>query len=274
MVSIETTTETHGGITLVTVRLTGDGVARRVRVRHRLDGPVWPPRSRGVPAPGWDERGYEGIVPADGRLALGYATPAPPDGSPVSLEEGDVVRDADESIDPADVFRRLGDPAPPRGAVPLPTAAAESVPANPDQSDEHDEVPSPAEPNDTGAADSHDTGDPTGPDMEPGPARSDGSTASPRDDHAGGDTTADPVVAWLDRVEARVTTVERLDAADSVSDLTAALSATGGLEASERAVRATAADRRRLLAVADRARHLADRIESTDPDLRAAERVR
>jgi hypothetical protein len=249
MVSIDTNTRVIDGVTLVTVHLTGDGVARRIRLVHRLDGAVWPPRREGEPEPGWDERGYEGVVPAEGLLALGYATPAPPEQDPVSVEAATPVRsDADSSTidEPAGVLQRLGDPLPPRDAVPLSSA---------DDTDHRVDGE---------------------PDNRPGTELA-VSTRSKHDEGTDFDSdelVPDPVTGWLGRVEQRVAIVEQLDAAESVPDATAAVRSAGGLEPARRARRATEADRRRLLAVADRAERLAERIETTDPPLATLERLR
>lgn len=248
MVTVESGATAVDGVTLVTVRVSGDGVARRVRVEQRLDGPVWPPRREGRPVAGWDETGYEGTVPAEGRLVLGYATPAPPDSPPVSVEEGAVVEETDAAgiaDDPTAVLQRLGDPSPPRDAVSLPDSDAGTPTSTGDRAPD----------------------EPTGTD-ERGPERESAQTRTARDGRA-----ADPVTAWLDRVEDRVRTVERLDAIETVPDASEAVGATGGLAACRRTTRASEADRRRLLAVAARARRLADRIESTDPPIETLERL-
>lgn len=106
-------------VRLVTVELRNpDPVDRRVRVDNRLDGPVLPPRRAGVPDPGWDRDGFTGVVPAGGRLPVGYACPAPPRRPPVSVvDEG---RAAGEPTDDtaAAAVRGLADPRPPADAVP------------------------------------------------------------------------------------------------------------------------------------------------------------
>jgi hypothetical protein len=114
-------------VTLVTVDLRNPSpVDRRVRVTNRLDGPVLPPRRAGVPAAGWDESGFAGVVPAGGRRALGYACPASPRRPPVSvIDEG---RSSDEPTDAvADAVRALGDPRPPGDAVPTPGSAGDGI---------------------------------------------------------------------------------------------------------------------------------------------------
>ncbi len=111
------------GVTLVYLHLHNDEPEpRRVRVANRLDGPVWFPRRRGVPAAGWDEGGFEDVLAAGATRALGYATPAPPADPPatVAWTERAASTEPPESreTDPAAVVRRHGDPRPPRDAVP------------------------------------------------------------------------------------------------------------------------------------------------------------
>ncbi|MBO4247858.1 hypothetical protein IL252_08535 [Halomicrobium sp. IBSBa] len=256
MVSVDASATAIDGVTLVTVSLASDGPARRVRVEQRLDGPVWPPRCEGEPERGWDESGYEGVVPADGRLALGYATPAPPAQQPVVVEEREVVPDTADAADEdaTTVLQRLGDPSPPRDGVPEPAAVRADPRPDCDTATAAEETPD-------------------APDHSPSPEHRvrDESTAQTVPDRRAGST--DPVTDWLDGVEERVTTLERLDAVETVPEATTALQSTGGLAAGRRSARACAADRRRLLAVADRARRLADRIEATDPPLSSLERL-
>lgn len=131
MVSLSWTTRRQGGVTLVEVRVAADR-ARRVRLANCLDGPVWPPRRQGIPEAGWDEDGVEVDVPADGQVALGYATPADPADPPVEVARTDPVAPTegfggradvpDIEPTPAGVVRALGDPRPPRDAVPAPDA--------------------------------------------------------------------------------------------------------------------------------------------------------
>jgi len=110
-------------VTLVTVDIRNPSpVDRRVRVSNCLDGPVMPPRRAGVPAPGWNENGFEGVVPAEGRRTLGYACPAPPRRLPVSVvDAGRTDDDGADAVDAVtDAVRELGDPRPPSDAVPMP----------------------------------------------------------------------------------------------------------------------------------------------------------
>jgi len=112
-------TSLDGGVVLVTVDLRNRSpVDRRVRVTNRLDGPVLPPRRQGVPESGWDDEGFEGVVPAGGRRSLGYACPAPVTRPPVAVtDEGRA--DGDDAADASAVAaRELGDPRPPSDAIP------------------------------------------------------------------------------------------------------------------------------------------------------------
>jgi hypothetical protein len=128
--NVEWTTRTNDHVTLVEVIVTNDGPPRRVRISNELDGPVWPPRTQGIPAPGWNEHGYEGRV--KNRRVLGYSTPAPAVEPPVSVEwlesageekqqfnRHPSVPSIDPDPTPNSVSRALGDPRPPRDAVPV-----------------------------------------------------------------------------------------------------------------------------------------------------------
>jgi hypothetical protein len=89
----------------------------RFRVEHALDGPLWPPRTRGVPEAGWDSNGYEGTLEAGAHLALGYATPASPSDPPARLVWAEPAGDRDVGPDGESTRRRFADPRPPRSVV-------------------------------------------------------------------------------------------------------------------------------------------------------------
>lgn len=129
---VEWTTTRERGVTLVSAVLRSER-PRRVRVRPTVAGPVWPPRSDGVPVDGWNDGTFEGVV--DGRCALGFATPANDtgeDGTPPErpvdvtwLGPANRTPTFDRHPDvpsveatPSGVVRALGDPLPPRDAVP------------------------------------------------------------------------------------------------------------------------------------------------------------
>ncbi|KAB1197507.1 MULTISPECIES: hypothetical protein [Haloferax] len=116
-------------VVLVTVTFENtDSVAQRVRLRNRLDGPVLPPRRAGVPEPGWDDDGFEGAVPAESTVALGYASPIDGDSTPSSDTDPESVVDIDvlgrnpdtdtAAVSSTDAIRRLGPSRPPADAVP------------------------------------------------------------------------------------------------------------------------------------------------------------
>ncbi|WP_135824888.1 DUF7857 domain-containing protein [Halorussus ruber] len=136
MVELDSRVETRDGVALVelVVRNPTD-TARRFRVGNLLDGPLWPPRSRGVPEAGWDDGGFEGVVPAEERRALGYASPLSGGARSDSLPEppaeivwteraGETEAGNDASFaaeaTPEGVVRSLGDHRPPADAVPTP----------------------------------------------------------------------------------------------------------------------------------------------------------
>lgn len=238
MVSIACDATERDGVTLVTARIDGDGTSRRVRVVNRLDGPVWPPRRRGVPETGWDDDGYEGVVPAGGTVGLGYASPAPPADPPLELVEADPVDDPEPRTGDSTAraaVRDLGDPSPPRDAVPEPAVTEASL--------------------------DDDTDDPG-----PRSATARAPSATP------GELPAD-VADWLDAVEDRVTTAERLAAAETLPAATAALGAAGGLDATEALVEDLDDDVRALEALTDRSRDLADRAAAADVPLATLERI-
>ena len=108
----------EAGVTFVAVRVRADA-PERVRVVNELDGPVWPPRTNGVPDHGWTDHGYETTVEPDAPVALGYATPAPPREPAVSV----TAADGDLGTEP-NPARDLPDPRPPRDAVPAPVPEA------------------------------------------------------------------------------------------------------------------------------------------------------
>jgi len=121
-----TSLDGRADVTLVTVEVRNpSSVPRRVRVTNRLDGRVLPPRRDGVPESGWDEEGFEGVVPSDGRRVLGYACSAPSCRPPVSVTDEGRAADAEESATAATVLRELGDARPPADALPSATNATE-----------------------------------------------------------------------------------------------------------------------------------------------------
>ncbi|MFC7212166.1 hypothetical protein ACFQL3_16980 [Natronoarchaeum sp. GCM10025321] len=144
MPTISWTQRRENGVTLVeaVIQSTTPTGPTTVALESRLSGPVWPPRSEGVPVAGWDGPRYETTVEGESRVAVGFASPAEPCEPPVELVESAPATAIEESTDAdaADVLRALGDPTPPRGAVPtslpeesLPTATVEAEHTDDDQ---------------------------------------------------------------------------------------------------------------------------------------------
>lgn len=235
MVSLTCSARAHDGVTLVTARLDGGGATQRVRLTNRLDGPVWPPRRQGIPEAGWDEECFETVVPADGTVAVGYASPAPPAETPLVVVDREVVAgdEPDEPVTAADALRSLGDPTPPRDAVPIPID--ESA-----RSGEPSRRSAPSDANDVSRPD----------------------TAAP-----------DAVEAWFATVEERLALAERLAEAESLPEVTDALRQVGDLADAESLVEDVSADADALETVARRAGGLADRAAETDVPLTTLERI-
>lgn len=229
-----TNTRRVAGVTFVTCRLSS-GRPRSVCLRNELDGPVWPPRKRGVPAAGWDEEGVTATV--EGTVGVGYACPAPPTDPPATVVES---RPADETTaepTPGDVVRALGDPAPPRDAV-----AVDQPPGT----------------NPTATRDA-----------EPAPNESDRDGADALFDR---DPGAGAVESWLDAVEERVERMESLADAETLPEATGALRAAGGLDGAAALTERVGQDREALAAFALRADELRER-GAADPDLETLRRL-
>lgn len=129
MVDLDWRVDARDGASLVELRVTNPSrTARRVRIANRLDGEVWPPRREGVPEAGWDDGGFEGVVAAGERRALGYASPAPAADPPAEVvwseragasAGGGDPDSSDVEATPEGVVRSLGAARPPADAVPL-----------------------------------------------------------------------------------------------------------------------------------------------------------
>ncbi|WP_367176865.1 hypothetical protein [Haloarcula rubripromontorii] len=240
MVTFDCRAERVDGVTLVTATVGDIPEPTRITVRNRLDGPLWPPRTQGVPEAGWSEDGFEGVV-RPGTHALGYATPALPADQPAELVRAEPAPDtatADERLDSAAaVLRELGDPSPPADAVP--TAEPVHVPQTasagpPDLTPERDIEPQPEgshQPAESGTASGH------RPDQQ----------------------LPDAVSQWLETVARRVDCAERLAEAESLSAATAAVRAVDDLSGVRTVAARGDTDEQMLRALARRAERLADR---------------
>jgi len=234
MATLDWHTTGQEGVTLVHLLVTSEAT-ERVRVDNCLDGPVWPPRSQGVPEAGWDSEGYEGVVDADGRLLLGYATPSDPADPPARLASAERVEETVDAVTAREVVRTLGDPRPTRDAIPGEAGGNAHVSAEPgDGSDE--------------------TGQST--------ARAGPRSGLPPD-----------AEAWFAEVTERIEDAERLARAGSVPEATAAVDAVGGSAAVTELGERLERDHERLDGVAERSRALADRIESVDVSVETLRRL-
>lgn len=121
MVELDSRVRRYGEVTLVEVVVENDDeVPRRVRIASELDGAVWPPRTKGLPTAEWDGETLAVSLDPDERRSFGFASPAPPADPPVRIDEERAVADGGATVTAADVVRTLGDPRPPRDAVPEP----------------------------------------------------------------------------------------------------------------------------------------------------------
>ncbi len=124
MPELSWTQRRENGVTLVeaVIESTAPTGEAAIALRSTLSGPVWPPRSQGVPMAGWDGDRYETTVESGCRVAVGFASPGEPCEPPIEIVESEPVArvddDKDEAVDAADVLRALGDPTPPRRAIP------------------------------------------------------------------------------------------------------------------------------------------------------------
>jgi hypothetical protein len=301
MVTLRWSTESrsgpHGTVTLVELVVENPAeTATRVRIGNRLDGPVWPPRTDGVPEAGWDDGGFEGVVDGGDRRSLGYASPGDGDGPPVEvvwteraetppedrvssdppggagLDPDDVAVDAEPTARGA--IRTLDDPRPPGDAVPLPTDEPSGEGSKEgDETGDHGERQ--AAPDDGPTAPVADEDDAermddarrvvddgvreTGEDDPTAAAEACGAEVAEDDD------LPDPVAAWLDAVEERVERRETLADAESLAAATEAVEDEGGLTATETLLATTGDDRAALRAFEARAADLRERADAEVP---------
>jgi hypothetical protein len=233
-VQTETTVTIVGGVALVSVTLDNDtAAALRVRVENDIDGPALPPRQDGVPVAGWDSDRFTGVVPADGRLGVGYACPVAEtnaaavrtDDGPVSVE---ILGPADEGTsdpkppDPvAATVRSLGRAAPPVDAIPEKIETAVSEP------------------------------------------RAGRSTQSEPD--ATSARTPQPALGWLDAVERQIELAERLTDA-SADEAAAAIEDCGGIDNAATLPAELDGHLDALHSIGERIDDLASRAAAAEPD--------
>ncbi|MFD1586220.1 hypothetical protein ACFR9U_04445 [Halorientalis brevis] len=282
MVSLVCTTAETDGVTLVTGRIENPDRPRRVRLENELDGPVWPPRRRGVPAAGWTDAGFECVLAADETRGVGYACPAPAEEPPLVVAEADPVDpDADASAfeprgpvpsveeTPAGVVRALGSPRPPRDAVPVPDATAERDGPVAETMEATQDDP-PETPPSAGSATPADRS------PEQSTARSESETPPGTADGGGHsvETRVEAVEAWFAGVEARLDLAAELSGTTRLPVVADALDRAGGVAGVRDVDAQLDEDAEALRRVAERARTLADRAESATIPLAELDRLR
>ena len=239
MASLDWHATSHETVTLVELLVTSDA-PERVRVENCLDGPVWPPRRQGVPAEGWSEEGFEGRVGPDDRLVLGYASPAAPADPPARIASVESVTATDEEpreMTAHDVVRTLGDPAPPREAVPTP-----------DTKDRENPGPDGDVPTDDPADDTD---------------RSSHTRSTARDSPDCGELPP-AVESYLGEVAARLEDAERLGKPATAGEASDALAAVGGPDQAGAIQAQLRADREALADLIAQCERLAARIDAVD----------
>ncbi|AEH37408.1 DUF7857 domain-containing protein [Halopiger xanaduensis] len=79
MVTIDATCERTNGVTRVRIVVANTrATPQRVRLRCRLEGPLWIPRRDGIADPRWDGDCWTETIRPDRRRGIGVASPAPP----------------------------------------------------------------------------------------------------------------------------------------------------------------------------------------------------
>lgn len=229
-------------VTFVQVAVSSD-TERAVRVDNRLAGPVWPPRAEGLPASGWDEDGYEGTVPADRPLVLGYASPAEPREPPVELVDRGRPADDSEPTTPREVVHALGEAGPPRAAVP--------------------EIESGT----VGGSTTENGSVPDGAAVAERPAARQG-------DGVDGPHAPAAVDAWLEALGRRTEQAERLADVSSVAAAREAIASTGGMEAVRQLDAQLEADEEALERVRTRLASIEARLDDVEVPTATLDRLR
>lgn len=239
MASLNCRTRVTDGVTLVELVVAVEEPTR-VRVVNRLDGPVWPPRTEGVPAAGWEKGGFDGTV--TDRRVLGYASPAEPLDPPARIESARPVTPEDgDDVAPRALVRSLGTARPPRAAV----ADEAGGSAEFDRTDESDRAIETESSVEAVKGATREYG-------QPPPA----------------------IDAWLDAVESRIEAAERLASADSLAGAREAVDDVGGIRAVETLRERLIADRRSLDRIGNRIAQFESRATNVEIPVETLDRVR
>lgn len=241
MATLQSHCRTAGGVTLVELCVTVTR-PRRVRIENRLAGAVWPPRTDGIPEPGWDEQGFEGQAEPDDPLVLGYASPADPADPPAHIVAE--CEPTDEEPTPQAVVKALGRREPPREAMP-----GRETDGSSDGSEPVESRPAPVADLASGS--------------RPGVGAGDGG-AEPADA---------PFDAWLGAVKRRLETAEDLAGATSVREAEAAVERAGGIAAVRRLQEQLQADHTALDRLAPQCSQVRERAEGVEVPVEALARL-
>lgn len=293
MVTIESSADRRDGVTLVTATVECADAPTRVRLESRLDGPVWPPRRQGTPIAGWEPPEFEEVVPAEGTLAIGFASPAPPVDPPLTVTNAEPTTAPVEAMDsPAAIVRGLGDPTPPSLIEPDGPSTNGShgdgkrEEGNGNEGCDRVEEWSETAGRDTDESDTEDRGTDRSvaasselDHVDPEPANAGDETgdgherAEHRRDHADEPPLPPAVDEWLTSIEGRVDCAEGLEATASVERATESLRTCGGVAGARRLEAELADDVRHLRALEQRVQALADRAESVQVASEALDRL-
>lgn len=114
MVEVETAVERRRGITFVTAKVTNTrSTPQRVRLESTLDGPTWPPKRGEVRSPEWVEDTWDATVLPGQTRGTGFASPAEPTDSPVTLVSVSRASDDESAPSEEDVIADLDEWSPP-----------------------------------------------------------------------------------------------------------------------------------------------------------------
>jgi len=272
MVSLDWELDRADGVTTVELQVRSE-TDEYVRIESRLE-PVWPPRRQGRPVAGWTETGFEGFVEADEPLVIGYATPAEPVEPPADVTAQPATGDEQtETVTARALVRTLGEAAPPRDALPEPTAEtqAQTATAGPERQQMIAGAVDGAVSAGTTATTQQATTvagcrQPATANESQQPSTAAGGQSQQRQE-----AVMEP---WFEAVEDRLATAESLAAATSVEEARKAIASVGGLDAVRQLQSQLAADRRRLDRLMERGETVERQLDAVEIPIKTLERVR
>lgn len=138
MVELEWRTASRGDVSFVAATLDNrrsqTGVdAHQVHADVRIDGELWPPCVDGHPSPEWDGEALDVTIPVGSTRGIGAAGRGSFGSPPIEVVHVEPAEEERSKPDSVDVLRALGDPSPPREAVPIPKGESTTVPDTDDR---------------------------------------------------------------------------------------------------------------------------------------------